>query len=214
MNHGVQFKVNNVVKHSADDWGLILSPFDIPTADVKTSYVDIEGGDGSIDLSDVFGITYKDLSFTLKFTLKDGDYNNRLRQIKAFLHGQVAKITLYNDDGYYYEGRCIISDFKSSKAYGTISVDVTAKPYKFKQQVTEINETIEGTKTVVFKNDSMKVVPTFQCSADMRLTFNNNEYQIGTSSMKIPDIIFVYGDNQIVFTGNGTVKVTYQEGAL
>ena len=214
MNHGAQFKVGNVTKHSMDDWGLLLAPFDIPTAKVKTSYIDLEGANGSIDDTEAFGITYEDLSFSIKFTLPKCDYNAKLREIKSFLHGKVVQITMYNDTDYYYLGRCNVDDFKQSKAMGTITIDVVAIPFKLKQSVTIVNETISGTKDVTFRNGQMPVVPSFECSSEMQLTFNGNTYSIGTTKTKVANIIFEDGDNVITFNGLGTVKVTYQQGVL
>lgn len=214
MKHGIEFKIGNVKKHSLIDWGVFLSPFNIPSAEVKTSYVDIEGADSSIDLTDVFGITYKDLKFTLSFTMKSCDYDSKLREIKAFLHGRMAQITTYRDENYYYLGRCQVNEFKSSKARGTLSIDVIAKPYKYKQTVTEVTVNVTGTTTHAFMNDSMKVVPSFLCSNDMEIQFKDVTYNVGTNQVKLADIIFDYGENNVTFIGNGTVKVTYQEGAI
>lgn len=214
MKHGIEFKIGNVKKHSLIDWGVFLSPFNIPSAEVKTNYVDKEGGTGSIDLTEVFGITYKDIKLNFTFTMKSGDYDKKLREIKAFLHGKKAQITTYRDDSYYYIGRCQVNEFKSSKARGTFSIDVFAEPYKYKQYVTVRTEQIVGEKEVIFLNDSMEVVPTFECDSDMSLEFKGNSYSIGSGSTVLPDILFGYGDNLIKFVGTGTVKVTYQEGAI
>lgn len=214
MNHGVQFNVNGVTKHSLDDWGVFFFPFDIPSTEVKTDYIELDGADGSIDATEVFGLHFKDMKFSLKFSVVGGNYNAKLREIKAYLHGREAKVTIWNDSTYYYLGRLQVNEFKSSAYKGELVIDVVAKPYKYKQQETVVNETINGSKTVVFSNDSMKVVPSFKCSADMNLTFKGNTYAIGTAKTKVPSIVFEYGANEITFTGNGTVQVTYQEGSL
>lgn len=214
MRHGVEFKINNVTKHTLDDWGMLFAPFDIPSAEVKTDYIELEGADGSLDVTEAFGLNYKDMPFSLKFTLPLCDYNQRLREIKAFLHGKVAKITIYNDTGYYYLGRCQVNDFKANRGRGEVVIDVVAKPYKYKQNETVVTHTITGVKTVIFNNETMKVVPSFECSSDMQLTFNGNTYNVGTSKTRVADIVFIYGQNEITFNGTGTVKVTYQEGSL
>lgn len=215
MKHGVEFKVNNVKMHTLDNWGMLFSPFAIPSPKVKAAYIELEGADGSIDATEIDGnVCYKDLSFSLEFTAYKGDYNELLRSIKAFLHGRNAQITIYNDPGYYYLGRCEVDEFKSNGKTGKVIINVIAKPYKFKQEKTAVETVVNGTKTVVFTNDSMRTVPTFKASAAMKLNFGTGSYSIGTTETKVADIIFGYGDNVIEFEGDGSVTVTYQEGSL
>lgn len=215
MQHGVQFTIGNVTKHSMSDWGLLFSPFPIPSAEPKYNYIDIDGADSSIDATEAFGgVNYNDVDFTLTFTVPKCNFNQKLREIKAFLHGRETKITIYNDANFYYLGRCKVNEFKSNGAIGELVIDVKAKPYKYKQQPTVVNVTVSGSKTATFNNESMRTVPSFKCSASMTLQHNGNTYTVGTAQTKVADIVFEYGTNTITFTGNGTVTVTYQEGAL
>lgn len=216
MRKGVEFEIDNIKMHTFDDWNIFFTSFDIPAPTIKTSYIDIDGADGSIDMTEVFGISYNDLAISLNFQVVEShmSWNSTMRKIKAFLHGKIAKITMYNDEEYYYLGRCTVSDFKSSRVYGTFSIDALVKPYKFKKDITIVEDDIIDEKEVVFHNECMNVLPSFECSGDMLLEFKGNTYAIGTEKTKIPDLIFKYGENTIKFKGNGHIKVSYQEGAL
>ena len=47
--------------HSFYDLNLVLSQVDIPPATAKTSFVDIPGADGSVDMTEALGsVKYKD----------------------------------------------------------------------------------------------------------------------------------------------------------
>lgn len=216
MEHGVLFEVNGIRKHSAIDWGLHLAPFEIVPPTPKTSYVDIEGGDGSIDLTEVYGrIFYENREYSIEFSCDDRlRYTEKLNEIIAFLHGKEAKITFYFDADYYQMGRLTFNKYTSSAAMGSITLDVTAEPYKYHQQETITTSTI-ATKTIVnYVNDRMDVVPEFKASAAMNFKFNGNSYALSTSATRFPNVVFKQGDNLIEYEGNGTVQVRYLEGAL
>ena len=216
MKKGVEFEIDGIKKHTLEDWNIFFTSFDIPSPIIKTSYIEIEGADGSIDMTDIFGISYNDINPSFNFEIRENHmkWNSIMRDIKSFLHGKVAKIIVYNDPDFYYLGRCSVSDFKSSRVYGTVSIDAVAKPYKFKKNITIVEDDIVNEKEIEFNNERMSVIPSFECTEDMFLEFNGNTFAIGTEKTKIPDLVFGYGVNIIKFIGTGHIRVSYQEGAL
>lgn len=210
-NGSVKFIVDGVEKLSTE-FGLIANLVNIPSPTPKTNYIDIEGADGSLDMTEAFGcVNYNDIDLPIEFTVVTRNYNETFIQFKSFLNGKRAKIILWNDDGFYYDGRCKINEFVSSRRMGTVVVQVHAKPYKFKNELTTVDVVVDGSKTQTFKSGSMRVVPTFKSTADMKLTYNGNTFNIGTSITKIGDIVF-QNEDKITFTGTGTVTISYQEG--
>ena len=60
--------------HSFYDLNLILSGSEIPPAKPKTTYVDIPGGDGSVDLTEANGeVKYYDRDCKFIFTMNPSD---------------------------------------------------------------------------------------------------------------------------------------------
>lgn len=122
------------------DWGLLLKPRKMLKPTPKTNYVDIPGGNGSLDLSEVVSgeITYKDLTLTFEFTMVDAidEWDAKYSQIANYLHGRNMKIVQSSDSDYYYYGRCTVDKFSSSKALGSIVIKCTVGPYKLKQNIT------------------------------------------------------------------------------
>ena len=216
MNHGILFEVNGICKHSSDDWGLILSPVEIPYPEPKTRYVEIDGGNGSIDLTETFGkIYYKDRTFSITFECSDRlRYDSQLQEIAAFLHGREVKCTFYFDQEYYYKGRITFNKYTSSKSLGEMTFSIVVDPYKYKRNVTIAINKISTKKIVVYKNDRMEVTPIFKADSPMTFEFKGNLYSLSTHETIFADVEFKEGDNVIVWRGNGTVSVTYQEGAF
>lgn len=123
-----------------EDWGLLLKPRTIPKPAPKTNYVDIPGGDGTLDLSEVVSgeIKYKDLTLTFEFHVVDdmSEWDSKVSEITNYLHGRNMKIVQSADPDYYYFGRCTVDKFSSSKALGTIAIKCVVKPYKLKHNIT------------------------------------------------------------------------------
>lgn len=120
------------------DYNLILSKQDIGLPPVKSSYIDIEGMNGSLDMSEVFGeVLFKNRTLTFTFNIVSDIYGwDELRtQIASDLHGKRLKIETYSDSDYYYIGRCTIDKYTSSKKLGTIVIKCTCEPYKISKVI-------------------------------------------------------------------------------
>ena len=60
----------------------------------------------------------------------------------------------------------------------------------------------------------MPVVPKFICSADMDIEFNGSVFRLSAGETMNYDIILSGGENQLIFTGQGTVTIEYRGGIL
>lgn len=216
MKHGVLFEVNGVRKHSLDDFGLFLNPVEIPFPEIKTAYTEIEGGHGSVDQTEAFGkVFYKDRKFPISFSCKDKiRYEKTLSDLASFLHGREAKVTFYFDEEHYYYGRLSLDKYTSDKGMGTIDLNATFYPFKYRQDVTVTTNQIVEKQSIVYMNERMEVTPKFKVDAPMRFEFKGNSYNLETGKSMLPNVEFTDGENVLVWHGNGTVTVSYQEGAL
>lgn len=215
MGHGVEFKIGDKVHHSSD-WNLLLSSFDMGIPAPKTEYVDIVGGNGSIDLTEVYGeIFYDNRQGTIELTCLDSvRFDETLDKIYAFLHGKECHITVYYDEFYYYVGRVSVNKYKTSKALANISLSITAEPYKLKQYETILNVDVSEETEINCLNDRMKCVPTIITDVPMNIMFKGNSYAVSTGETVLTDILFTEGSNILKVTGNGNIKIKYQEGRL
>ena len=209
INHGIRFEAVNTgdVKHSYDDFGVLLVNQDIGTPKPKTISVSINGRDGDIDLTEAFGeIKYSNRTLKFNFECIEGlqAWENRKTQIANFIHGQKLKITTWSDYNYYYVGRCTVDGYNSSRSQGTIVITCDCEPYKYKHELTTFN-LVSGTNTI--NNGRMTVYADLVCTEEV--TINDTVYSVGDY---LKAIKLTYGTNNVMSSGAATL--TYREGDL
>lgn len=215
MDHGVLFEVNGVKKHSYVDFGLFMNNVKIPYPEVKSEYIDIEGADGTLDLTECYGqVFYKDRKFSLTFQCNVLNYEFIVKRLANFLHGQKVKMTFYFDTGYYYIGRVTVKEYDKSKGMGQVKMDVTVNPYKYKQKISTTINDIKEKAIIIYNNERMFAIPTFKTTASMNFIFEGNSYALNAGEAIVPNVIFKPGNNVITWTGTGIAEVSYQEGSF
>lgn len=209
--------------HSFYDLDLILSAVDISPAKPKTTYVDIPGADGSIDLTEALGdVRFSDRTHKFTLTMNPmGDLSESAWEAKKTalcnaLNGRACRITLDKDPDYYWIGRLTVDSFKSNKRIRQFVVSARVKPYKYKQTETVVSvELPGGVKNVTLRNSRLPVCPVITCTDDnAEIIFNGNTYKLSAGSHKVLDIRLTEGDNEMTVSGTGQVSFTYQEGDL
>lgn len=206
--------------HSYFDLNLILSAVDIPPAKPKTTFVDVPGADGSVDLTEAHGeVKYSDRECSFIFTMLPTDsstWEEKKTEVSNLLNGRAFKITLDKDDEYYYNGRCEVKDFDVDKKIRQIVVAAKVKPYKFKQDVTVAKVALTETpKTVVLMNSRKTVSPSIECTNDDTvIVFGDATFNLSAGTHKVLDIQLKEGNNTLTVSGTGSVTFTYQEGDL
>jgi phage-related protein len=207
-------------KYSYGDWGLILNQFLMSEPNPKEMYIDVPGGDSSIDLTEYLtgDIAYEDREFSATFGITHpGETMDEITAVRSYIHGKKMRIELPDDPAYYYTGRCKVS---TSKSYPFVYLEVTARcePWKYKKLPTIYNITIDsaGTKSIVCKNSRKRVIPTITADGEITVDFGGNSYTLNAGTHRITNIVFVEGDNKITFSGNDGTKlsVEYSEGAI
>ena len=132
-------------KNTWDDWHLVPSsrPL-INPPEVKTSYVELIGGDGFLDLTtsltpkptyenrtgswEFFVINPGQLPSDTPFT----DWTVLYSQIMAYLHGKKHTIILDDEPDYYYSGRLFVDSWRSSPGNSIITINYNVAPFKKK----------------------------------------------------------------------------------
>lgn len=216
MKNGVTFTNGNTSIHSFDDWGLLLSSVDIGMPSIKTEYVDIVGGNGTIDLTEVYGqIFYDDRNITMNFIALDDilRWTDQLDIITAYLHGKTFKITLDNNKAWYFNGRVSLDKYTTSKRLSKIVLKAVCEPFKLKQDKTIVKRQISSKTVVKCVCSRMETIPTFTVSSPMTMIFNNSTYSL-SDTVKYSDVVFTEGDNNLEIDGSGELTITYQEGTI
>lgn len=203
--------------HSYRDLKLILVEKEIGAPLVKTKLIEIEGADGSIDLTDFFGdpkygdVTHK---FTFNTIVPWNDFLSQYSNVKNSLHGKKLRIILDDDPGFYYVGRCYVSSFTNEKNIGTISIECVCEPYKYKLNKTVVTKAVSGTEIIVLTNSRKHAVPEITTTAAMTFVFNEHSVAKGSGTFVIPELELIAGANNVTVTGTGSVTFRWQEGDL
>lgn len=225
-------------KNTWDDWHLIPKSrplFNPPS--VKTNYIEIPGGDGSLDLTTALAgrPVYKNRTGAWEFYVENGfkDWTVLYSEIMTYLHGKKLKAILEDDPDYYYEGRFAVNAWKSDPNWSIITIDYEVGPYKrsllaagndwlwdtfnFETDVIRSYENlpVSGSLTVVVVGDSMPVPPTIVASvAGMTVTYNGDTYTLNKGSNYISELEIREGENTFIFGGTGSITILYERGRL
>lgn len=202
--------------HSYDDLNLVLSSVDIPPAVAKTNFVDIPGGDGSVDLTEALGeVKYKDRECTFTFTVFPQDnFEEKKRQVSNLLNGKRCRIMVDKDPGYYWEARCTINEYASDKNIHQIVVGAVVAPYKMKDGQTVVTVSAGEAVGKTLTNSRKTVVPTITCTANATVVFDGDTYTLNPGTHTLPNFELKQGGNRVTVTSEESVIFTYQEGDL
>ena len=222
MNNNVIFTrlIDNKVIETYNDFGLLLSPFELEIPEVQTNYIDLIGRDGSIDLTEVLGqVNYNNRELSLTFTVCSGIKNTLeiYTELANFLHGQRTKIVLPSFEDYYLIGRCKIGNLNRTKKTNQITITANCEPYKYKQELTEITEEIgELPYKITINNLKMPTIPTITTTNNVLMNFENADYSWSEGEHLNTSIVLKEGENIFTFKegSSGTVTFSYQEGTL
>lgn len=234
MYHSITFGDKN----TWDDWHLIpkTRPVFNPPA-VKTRFIEIPGGDGSLDLTAALlgRAVFKNRTGSFEFIAENGfkDWSVLYSEIMAYLGGKKMRAILEDDPNYYYEGRFRVNEWKSEAYWSSIVIDYEVGPYKknlisagddwlwdtfnFETDVIRSYENLPVTDslTVTIIGDDMPVSPTIIASAEgMTVTFDGQTYSLQKGTNYIPELIVQDGENTMVFSGSGTITIKCERGRL
>lgn len=216
----LQFKIGD--KFTAMDWGLLLSSYEIGEPKIKTNYIELPVGDGSIDLTEALrgDVSYSNREITAKFTTiaPRDTWRALMDTIKAYCHGRKVTIVAPEDDEYYYIGRINVGPLVKSASSAEFTLTITADPYKYKNSETVVNLTVgaTGTLAVTLTNGRRSAIPTMTTNAATQVVKPGVSSSFNAGTHKLVNFILKEGNNPFTFNAvNGTaITITYQEGTL
>lgn len=206
--------------HSFDDFSLILTGKTIQQPSVKTNYVDIEGGNGQLDLTEYFGfVSYgkRKLSFTFETKLRNQDFYEMFEELSNAIHGKQMTIYLDEDLYFYFEGRINVHEYKSNAKIGSVVIEADCEPYKMEAYETKYKFTLNGSQIEGnLANLKMRVTPTIEVvtNESVTLIYNNARYVLTSGTYTIPELVLEEGNNVLLMDGVGTISFTYRRGKL
>lgn len=238
--HSIQFD-------GYDTWDTFhLIPTALPFPELpaqKTNYVDINGADSSIDLSNILTgyPTYENRSGSFEFIIAPNyaDWMNAYSLLANFLHGKKRTLTFTDDPLYKYEGTFSIS-MTAEDSYNSVTIDYELKPYKkllasvgtlYPEVFTTITINTESYVDVIndisnyFMEMPSPVTISISSEDGLYLKYWNSDYNtvvekgpLPTGVYNDPDIVFgkYNNDANIGFQakGVGTIRIDFTQGRL
>ena len=166
-------------KHTFDDWGLCLveAPF-VDAADPNLNLLEIDGGNGYINLTEVMTgePTYQSRKKTWKFKTdaQRDDWTDIMRDIAKSVHGQYLEIRLDEQPNGYYEGVCYVDSHTVKDKVLYLNISATLQPFWYENEYTIFDETWSTTDERVV---SFKGVPSpNQRTTDTDLRFGHTNF--------------------------------------
>lgn len=216
----LQFKIGD--KLTADDWALLLRSYEIDEPEVKTNYIELPVGDGSIDLTEALRgeVSYRDRQIRATFTIiaPRATWRAKLDEIRAYCHGRKLVIVAPEDPDHYYIGRVSVGYLIKEASSAEFTVTITADPYKYKNDETVHTFTIgsSGTRTVTLVNARRRAVPTMTTTNTTQVVIPGVSSAYNAGTHKLVNFVLSEGSNPFTFNAaQGTViTIRYQEATL
>ena len=198
-------------RRSEEDYGAIMNYARITPPAVKENYVDIAGGNSSIDLTEaVGGVAFEDGDIDFKFTLFNEDSKEGM---KNDLHGKRMRIVLDREPEFYYDGRISVTSEKQTGNIYELCMKAKVKPYKIGRLFVH-EEEIKGEKEIILFSERMPVMPVITIRGSIAVSYEGIRFALETGIYEIPEITFRDGMNRLKVSGRGTIRLECREGRV
>ena len=139
LTYGISIYVEDSGKtyHTLNDWGLALGNNNyIGDPEMETTYIQVPGRDGLIDASEAVSgrrvYTKRELAFELGGIRERLTWDGVISSMRNNVHGRVCRLTIDNDEAYFWRGRVFITGFDRFRELGKFTLSVpNADPYKY-----------------------------------------------------------------------------------
>lgn len=202
------------------DWRCIITAKNVPPAEPKTNYVEIEGASGTLDFTEALTgePVYSDRPVTASFMCTEGTHRERealRRRITTALHGRRVQIIEPDDPDHFLLGRVKLTNFVNNLAYMSFDTEATCEPWRYAVNETTRRVPVSGPVDVVIRNEGDKtVIPVLTVAGKVALTFNGVTTELTAGTYKVTDLRLVHGVNVVGLSGAGSVDITYREAVL
>ena len=217
--------------HTYKDWGLVLTSASLPNPTAKTTYVDIPGASGTIDLTEAAGgIAYNDRTISLTLFASDDVMHRCTRNgvIANAIHGKRLKIIMDTDLSHYYLGRVNFDSWEIDSKVGTLSFTITCDPWRYDLMdssepwmwspfsfvdgvttdgLTDIS--ISGTESFNIVSSAGTVYPVIISTASIKAKIDDGSYITiaANDESKQWDLPITAGSHKLTLSGTATVTI-------
>lgn len=200
-----------------EDLEIVLSSHSVTPPQPKTYFVQVDGADGELDLSEWAGeVKYENRTVKATFTCFAERVNHTevVDTFKSFILGRRLKITFSDEAEYYYDGRCTAIEVKTEKSISTLECEFVCKPYKTAHESTVITKEVTDSLEIVLKAKRKTVVPTITVDETVTLKYGTLVYTIQAGTQQVPAIVVTDTPKILTVTGACNITLSWMEGVL
>lgn len=221
--------------HTERDWNLHPVRIYISMPEAKEQVIDIPGGDGTIDLSEINGRPmYGMRTVELEYHLRNVDnekWSLIYSEIGAVVTGKKVKMVLDDDPDHYYMARLKVDGEKTDYVNAELTFTGTAEPFKYDltatnepwlwdtfnfetgviREIEEVEITAENNKVTII-GAGIDTPPVFVVSQadDLKLTYGGRTYTLQVGRNRFPAVRVGKEDVTLTFSGTGKFEVEYR----
>ena len=221
--------------HTERDWNLHPVRIYISMPEAKEQVIDIPGGDGAIDLSEINGRPmYGMRTVELEYHLRNVDnekWNSIYSEIGAAITGKKVKMVLDDDPDHYYMARLKVDGEKTDYVNAELTFSGTAEPFKYDltatnepwlwdtfnfetgviREIEEVEITAENNKVTII-GAGINTPPVFVVSQadNLKLTYGGRTYTLKVGRNRFPAVRVGKEDVTLTFSGTGKFEVEYR----
>ena len=202
-------------------WTLTEWSFSAP--EYQENFLDVPGRDGSLDLSAALtngAPTYHSRTLTVKLECSEGTRVARDVQINTminWLDGWRLDIVLPDDADYYITGRVSVAKEYSDNAHAAVTVTAICDPWRYAKDETVYTLTAaEAEQTAELVNQGRRTaVPLLAITGGtILLKYGAYSWALGDGTYQLPDLTVPQGGGTLLYSGTGTLRITYREAVL
>lgn len=203
-----------------------LTAWDFSPAEQETNYLKVPGRTkGPLDMSTALSDgepVYLNRELTATLECSEGDRLERKKWIAEMvntLDGRQWEIVLPDDPHLYVVGRVRVQLQYNDLAHASVSVTAVCEPWKYNRAETVVVLTATATEQVTALRNSgrLPVMPTVVVTgagASARIVCGPTSYALGEGTYELPELYLLPGETPLVYSGSGTVCITYREAVL
>lgn len=198
-----------------EEYGIILlDGYTIDPPEPKTYMVDIPGGDGKLDLTDILiGRTaYNTRTMSFNCCVINVDKIELMKsKLNSFLHGKMHEFSITMDPGYIYKGRFSVSEY-SYAVYDVgkvlaFKITIEADPYK-KMSKSYSFDAVGGILCTM-ANGYGYITPTVTSGGNVKVIFENKVINIESPEWKSDNFRLREGDNVVYLNSHEIHNLTW-----
>lgn len=205
--------------HTWRDFRAVIQNADVVGSPApNTSYVEVPGGNGHIDLTEALtgDVTYSNRTLTFQLALKTTPalWPQVTNRIYNALHGRAVQVILDEEPTHYFYGRADVESAARTRNAGQVTISVDCDPYRYEIEETEVTFSGTGERQCVLLNDRMWVSPKITSTGGCSMVYGGVIHSLVQGEQTKPDIVLREGENTFTLLGDAAVTFRYRKGCL